>query len=226
MAIYTMTNKPMIVKKQHIVFVKAFMWLLALLPIARLVWLGMHDDLSANPVEFVERSTGTWTLIILLITLSITPIRLLTGQVWQVQLRRLLGLWMFFYACLHITTYVWLDYSFLWADIVKDIIKHPYVIVGFSAFLLTIPLAATSNSYMIKRLKTNWKKLHQLVYVIAILAILHFWWLVKKDVTEPFYYAAALALLLGVRLYYKYWQIKPANKMRSPNAEMQINKAM
>lgn len=222
----TITIKPMVVKKQHIVFVKAFIWLLALLPIARLVWLGMHDDLSANPVEFVERSTGTWTLIILLITLSITPIRLLTGQVWQVQLRRMLGLWMFFYACLHITTYVWLDYSFLWADIVKDIIKHPYVIVGFSAFLLTIPLAVTSNSYMIKRLKTNWKKLHQLVYVIAILAILHFWWLVKKDVTEPFYYAAALALLLGIRLYYKYWHTKPAAKTRSPNAEMQINKAM
>ena len=226
MATKSMTNKPMAIKKQHIVFIKSAIWLLALLPLARLVWLGMHDDLSANPVEFVERSTGTWTLICLLITLSITPIRLLTGEVWQVQLRRMLGLWMFFYACLHITTYVWLDYSFLWADIVKDIIKHPYVIVGFTAFLLTIPLAATSNSYMIKRLKTNWKKLHQLVYVIAILAILHFWWLVKKDVTEPFYYAAALAILLGIRLYYNYWRAKPPHKVRSPNAEMQTNKAM
>lgn len=216
----------MAIKKQHIVWVKVAIWILALLPLARLIWLGMHDDLSANPVEFVERSTGTWTLVFLLITLSMTPIRLLTGQVWQVQLRRMLGLWMFFYACLHITTYVWLDYSFLWTDIVKDIIKHPYVIVGFTAFVLTIPLAATSNSYMIKRLKTNWKKLHQVIYLIAILAILHFWWLVKKDVTEPFYYAAVLVALLGIRLYYKYIYTKPSSKKLSSNTEMKINKAM
>ncbi len=191
-------------KKEHIIYVKIVVWILALLPLARLVWLGFSDDLGANPVEFVERSTGTWTLVILLITLSMTPIRLLTGQVWQVQLRRLLGLFMFFYACLHITTYLWLDYSFMWADIVKDIIKHPYVIVGFLAFILTIPLAVTSNNAMMRRLKANWKKLHQLVYLIAIFGVLHFWWLVKKDVTEPFYFAAALAFLLGVRFYYKY----------------------
>ena len=181
------------------------------MPLARLFWLGLHDDLGANPVEFVERSTGTWALVFLLLTLSMTPFRLITGQVWQIQLRRMLGLWMFFYACLHITAYIWLDYSFLWADILKDIIKHPYVIVGFSAFMLTIPLAATSNSYMIKRLKKNWKRLHQIIYLIAILAILHFWWLVKKDVTEPFYYAAVLILLLGIRLYYKYLANKPVN---------------
>ena len=198
-------------KKQHLIFVKVAIWIFALIPLARLFWLGVHDDLGANPVEFVERSTGTWGLIFLLTTLSMTPIRLLTGQVWQIQLRRLFGLWMFFYACLHITTYIWLDYSFLWADILKDIIKHPYVIVGFSAFVLTIPLAATSNSYMIKRLKKNWKRLHQVIYLIAMLAILHFWWLVKKDVTEPFYYAAVLILLLGIRLYYKYLPNKPVN---------------
>ena len=197
-------------KKQHIIYVKVLIWLFALLPLARLIWLGINDDLSANPVEFVERSTGTWTLVFLLITLSITPVRLLTGRVWQVQLRRMLGLWMFFYVCLHITTYAWLDYSFIWKDIVKDIIKHPYVIVGFSAFVLTIPLAITSNNAMMRRLKTNWKKLHRVVYLIAILGILHFWWLVKKDVTEPFYYAFLLACLLGVRLYYKH-NNKPNN---------------
>jgi len=190
-------------KKQHILIVKSVIWLLALMPLARLVWLGYNDDLTANPVEFVERSTGTWTLVILLTTLAMTPIRLITGIVWQIQLRRLLGLFMFFYACLHITTYLWLDYSFLWADIAKDIIKHPYVIVGFLAFVLTIPLALTSNNSAMRRLKSSWKKLHQLVYVIAILGVLHFWWLVKKDVTEPFYYALVLAFLLGARLYYK-----------------------
>lgn len=212
--------------KKTIYLFKVAIWISALLPLARLVWLGVHDDLSANPVEFVERSTGTWALVFLLITLSMTPIRLLTGQIWQIQLRRMLGLWMFFYACLHITTYVWLDYSFLWSDILKDIIKHPYVIVGFSAFLLTIPLAVTSNSFMIKRLKKNWKKLHQLIYVIAILAILHFWWLVKKDVTEPFYYAAVLILLFGIRLYYQYSSKKSVHNKPSSSPKMDMKKVM
>ena len=190
--------------KQQIIYIKAAVWLLALLPLARLIWLGFNDNLGANPIEFVEHSTGTWALVFLLTTLSMTPIRLLTGQLWQIQLRRLLGLFMFFYACLHITTYVWLDFNFIWDEIVKDIAKHPRILVGFAAFILAIPLAATSNSYMIKRLKTNWKKLHQAVYLIAILAVLHFVLLVKKDLTEPLYYAAVLAFLLGIRLYFKY----------------------
>ncbi len=190
--------------KQQIIYTKMAVWLLALLPLARMIWLGLHDDLGANPIEFLEHSTGTWAFVSLLVTLSMTPIRLLTGQVWQIQLRRLLGLFMFFYACLHITTYVWLDFSFIWADIVKDIAKHPRILVGFAAFVLTIPLAATSNSYAIKRLKANWKKLHQTVYLIGILVAFHFLLLVKKDVTKPLYYAAVLAILLGVRIYYKY----------------------
>lgn len=190
--------------KQSILYAKVAIWLLALLPLARLVYLGINDDLSANPIEFVEHSTGTWALVFLLITLSMTPIRLLAGWVWQIQLRRMLGLWMFFYACLHIVTYVWLDFAFIWGDIIKDVAKHPRILVGFTAFILTIPLAATSNSYMIKRLKTKWKKLHQIVYLIGILVILHFLWLVKKDVTEPLYYAAVLFSLLGIRLYFKY----------------------
>lgn len=189
--------------KQKIILIKGAIWLLALLPLAQLVWLGFNDDLGANPVEFVERSTGLWALIILLVTLTVTPIRLITGRVWVIQLRRLTGLFMFFYACLHITTYVWLDFGFVWADIIKDIAKHPRILVGFGAFLLAIPLAATSNSYMIKRLKSNWKKLHQAVYLLAILAVVHFLWLVKKDLTEPLYYALALAILFGIRLYYK-----------------------
>jgi methionine sulfoxide reductase heme-binding subunit len=194
---------------QRIFYTKCLIWAFALIPIIRLVWLGVNDDLTANPVEFVERSTGTWALVFLLLSLSMTPIRLLTKQVWQIQVRRLLGLWMFFYACLHITTYVWLDYGFVWQDIAKDIIKHPYVIVGFTAYLLTIPLAITSNSAMIKRLKTKWKTLHQSVYLIGILAILHFWWLVKKDVTEPFYYATVLVILLAIRMYF---HLQKANK--------------
>ena len=190
--------------KQQILYIKSVVWLLALIPLVRLIWLGFNDNLGANPVEFIEHSTGTWALVFLLVTLSMTPIRLLTGQVWQIQLRRVLGLFMFFYACLHITTYVWLDFAFLWDELLIDVTKHPRILVGFAAFLLTIPLAATSNSYMIKRLKTNWKKLHQLVYLIAILGVVHFWMLVKKDLTEPIYYALALAILLFIRIYYKY----------------------
>ena len=190
--------------KQQINHIKAVVWVLALLPFVRLVWLGFQEDLGANPIEFVEHSTGIWALVILLITLSMTPIRLLTGQVWQIQLRRMLGLFMFFYACLHISAYLWLDFAFIWEDIFKDIAKHPRILVGFAAFVLTIPLAATSNSYMIKRLKTNWKKLHQAVYLISILVVVHFLLLVKKDLTEPIYYAVALAILLGIRLYFKF----------------------
>ena len=195
--------------KQKIIYIKAVVWLLALLPLARLVWLGFNDNLGANPIEFVEHSTGTWALVFLLASLSMTPIRLLTGQLWQIQLRRVLGLFMFFYACLHITTYVWLDFNFIWDEIFKDVAKHPRILVGFAAFVLTIPLAVTSNSYMIKRLKTNWKKLHRAVYLIGILAVLHFVLLVKKDLTEPLYYAVVLAILFGIRLYFKYREKAP-----------------
>lgn len=189
--------------KNKILLTKLAIWLLALAPITRLVWLGLHDNLGANPVEFVEHSTGLWAFIFLLISLSMTPIRLIIGQTWPIQCRRLLGLWMFTYACLHIITYVWLDFSFIWEEIVIDVAKHPRILVGFAAFILAIPLAATSNNYMMKRLKTNWKKLHQLVYVIAILVAVHFLMLVKKDLTEPLYYAVVLAILLGIRVYYK-----------------------
>lgn len=189
--------------KKHIRIVKVIVWLLASLPLVRLFWLGFHNDLGANPIEFVEHSTGTWALVFLLLSLTMTPIRLLTGQVWQIQIRRQLGLWMFFYACLHIITYVWLDFSFLFDEMINDVFEHPRILVGFAAFVLTIPLAVTSNSYMMKKLKTKWKTLHKLVYLIAVLAVLHFLLLVKKDLTEPIYYAVALAILFGIRLYYQ-----------------------
>jgi len=190
--------------KKQIAWIKVGLFAAALIPLARLVWLGFHDDLTANPIEFVERSLGTWALVILMITLSMTPIKLLTGMTWQIQLRRMMGLFMFFYACLHFLTYIWLDHSFDWMEIVKDIAKHPYVLVGFSAFVFSIPLAITSNNAMVRRLRERWKQLHQLVYVIAILGVVHFWWLVKKDIREPLFYALVLAVLLGIRLYYKY----------------------
>lgn len=178
---------------------KALIWLGACLPLLRLLVLGLTDSLGANPVEFIERSTGTWALVFLLLSLSITPLRHWTQQSWLIAVRRLLGLWMFAYACVHVLSYLWLDYSFDWPDIVKDIIKHPYVLVGASAFLLTLPLAATSNQRAIRALKQRWKSLHQLVYVIGVLALLHFWWLVKKDVTEPVIYILLFVALLAAR---------------------------
>nr|WP_051502158.1 protein-methionine-sulfoxide reductase heme-binding subunit MsrQ [Methylophilus sp. OH31] len=178
---------------------KCLIWLGALIPVSRLIYLGVTDGLGANPVEFIERSTGTWALVFLLLSLSITPLRHLTQQAWLIAVRRLLGLWMFAYACLHVTTYLWLDYQFDWADIVKDIVKHPYVLVGAAALLLTLPLAATSNQRAIKALKQRWKILHKLVYVIGVLVLLHFWWLVKKDVTEPVIYSLVFALLIALR---------------------------
>lgn len=178
---------------------KALIWLGACLPLLRLLVLGLTDSLGANPVEFIERSTGTWALVFLLLSLSITPLRHWTQQSWLIAVRRLLGLWMFAYACVHVLSYLWLDYSFDWPDIIKDIIKHPYVLVGASAFLLTLPLAATSNQRAIRALKQRWKSLHQLVYVIGVLALLHFWWLVKKDVTEPVIYILLFVALVAAR---------------------------
>lgn len=190
--------------KQQIAWMKIGVFAAGLYPLLRLVFLGVTNHLTANPIEFVERSTGTWTLVILMVTLGMTPIKLLTGVAWPIQFRRMMGLFMFFYACLHIISYAWLDHSLLWGEIVKDIYKHPYVLVGFSAFVLTIPLAITSNKAMIKRLKGNWKKLHQAVYAIAILGVLHYWWLVKKDLTQPIIFACVLVILLGIRIYHNY----------------------
>lgn len=190
--------------KAQVQKIKTVVFILCLIPLMRLFWLGFQDQLSANPIEFIEHSTGFWALVILLATLSLTPIRRLTGVAWPIQLRRMLGLFMFFYACLHVIIYVWLDFSFGWLDITKDIAKHPRILVGFAAFVLALPLAVTSSNAMMRRLREHWKKLHQLVYPIAILAIIHFWWLVKKDISEPLFYALILGALLGVRIHYHY----------------------
>lgn len=177
---------------------------MALLPLLRLLWLAFTDDLGSNPVEFVIRSLGTWTLVFLLVTLAVTPLRLIFGIKWLLQLRRMLGLFAFFYVCLHLLAYAGLDQWFDWQAITHDIAKHPYVLVGFAAFALLVPLAATSNQAMVRRLKERWQTLHKLVYLIAILGVTHYWWLVKKDVTEPVIYAFVLFLLLAIRVFYRY----------------------
>ena len=196
---------------KQMAWIKIAAFVAALIPLGRLFVLGLEGDLGANPVEFVTHSTGIWALVMLMITLSMTPIRLLTGMTWPIRLRRMAGLFMFFYACLHFLTYIWLDHWFAWTEIGKDIVKHPYVLVGFSALLLTLPLAVTSNRAMMIKLGEHWKKLHRLVYPIAILGVLHFWWLVKKDIREPLIYALILAVLFAIRLYYR----RPATTRQS-----------
>jgi methionine sulfoxide reductase heme-binding subunit len=184
----------------RLLWVKRTAFVLALLPLLRLLWLGFNDGLGANPVEFVIRSNGTWTLTFLLLTLTVTPLRRLTGMNWLLALRRMLGLYAFFYAVLHFLSYVWLDQWFDWRSIAEDVAEHRYVLVGLAAFLCLIPLAVTSTNAMMRRLGRNWQVLHQLVYLIAVLGVVHYWWLVKKDLTQPVIYGAVLILLLGYRL--------------------------
>lgn len=188
-----------------IVAIKAAVFLLALGPLARLLLAGTtgaFGGLGANPVEFVTRSTGTWTLVFLCITLAITPARRLTGWNWLQRLRRMIGLFAFFYGALHFTTYFWLDQWFDLAAIIKDIVKRPFITVGFAAFVLMIPLALTSTDAMVRRLGRRWGKLHRLVYAVAIAAILHYWWhkAGKNDYSEVGWYAAVVIGLLGWRL--------------------------
>ncbi len=180
--------------------IRIVIWLVCLIPLARLVILGAGNGLGANPIEFITRSTGTWTLVGLLATLSITPLRKLTGLSWLVRFRRLFGLFAFFYACLHFATYIWLDQFFDPTAIAKDIVKRPFITVGFSAFVLLLALAATSSQRMMKRLGRHWQQLHRMIYAIAVLGVVHYWWLVKKDITQPLVYACILAILLAMRL--------------------------
>jgi len=179
---------------------RVVLWVVCLLPLARLIWLGLHDGLGANPIEFVSRSTGTWTLVFLLATLCVTPLRQLTGWTELMRVRRLLGLFAFFYVCLHFANWIVVDQFFDWPAMLKDIAKRPFLTVGFAGFLLLLPLALTSTDAARRRLKRNWARLHTLVYVVPVLGVLHYWWLVKKGVQTPLPYTVAVLILLGWRL--------------------------
>lgn len=183
--------------------VRASLFVLALLPLAELVRLGVSGGLGANPVEFVLRWLGTWTLVALLVTLAVTPLRRLTGWAWLIRLRRMLGLYAFFYGTLHVTAYVWIDHFFEWSAIVEDIAKRPYLTFGFLAYVLMIPLAITSTNAMVRRLGgRNWQRLHRVVYLVAVFGVLHYWYhkLAKNDIATPALYAAVLGVLLGARI--------------------------
>ncbi len=179
---------------------KPLVFLLCLVPFGVLIARGASGALGPNPVEAITHFTGDWTLRLLLATLAITPLRRLTGQVWLVRFRRMLGLFTFFYAVLHVLTYLWLDRFFDLGTIAEDVLKRPYITVGFAAFVLMVPLAITSTQGWIRRLGRRWKRLHRAVYAIGVLGVLHYLWLVKADLLEPAVYGIILAVLLGMRV--------------------------
>jgi len=181
---------------------KPVLFVVCLIPLAWLIWDAFNTGLGAEPIKAIIHRTGGWTLRFLLITLTITPLRKITGWHALIRLRRMFGLFAFFYACLHFLSYVGLDQAFDLHYIIPDVIKHKYVLVGFTSFLLLIPLAVTSTNGMVRRLGgRRWQRLHRLVYVTAIGGVLHFLWLVKSDIREPLLYGAILAVLLDYRLY-------------------------
>lgn len=193
-------------KTSYVIWVKVVLHLACLSPLIRLAYLGYYQDLGANPIEVITHSTGYWTLVYLMVTLSITPLRRLRGLYWLIRLRRPIGLYAFFYASLHFLTYLWLDQFFDWASIVADIYKRPFITVGFAAFTLLLPLALTSNKLAVRILTGKWwQRLHRLIYVSAICGVVHFLWLVKADIREPAIFGLILGALLGYRVIYSLW---------------------
>ena len=202
---------------------KAVVHALALTPLALLSWKFWQvfserdiDALGADPVAAIEHELGLWALRLLLLTLAITPLRQLTGQPVLLRFRRMLGLYAFAYASLHFAAWLGLDLRGYWSLLFEEIVKRPYITVGFAAWLLLVPLAVTSTRGWMRRLGRNWGRLHKLVYAIAVLAVLHFWWIVKSDYREPLLYAAILAVLLGWRAWKRFAR-RPA-PARAPSA--------
>jgi methionine sulfoxide reductase heme-binding subunit len=189
---------------------RALVHLLCLAPLGRLIWLGTQAGLTANPVEFVTHRTGDWALNLLVATLCLTPLARLTGDRRFIQFRRAVGLYSYLYACLHFTTWLWLDKEFDLGEMLSDVGKRRFITVGFTALVLMTPLAITSTNGWIRRLGKRWGKLHQLIYPAAVLAGVHYFWLVKKDIRWPSAYLAAIAALLGWRAWDR-WSKKHYN---------------
>jgi sulfoxide reductase heme-binding subunit YedZ len=203
-------------------YFKPAVFLAGLVPAGRLVWLGLHAGLGANPIEFITHSTGDWTLTFLLVTLSITPLRKLTRQYWLISFRRMLGLFAFFYGCLHLMTYVWLDKFFDVHEMLHDIAKRKFITAGMTAFALMIPLALTSTKWSIRKLGKRWQTLHRLIYFSAAVGVIHYIWLVKADHKKPLEYAFVLGMLLMYRVVA--WAIarRGAPKMRTSERQVAV----
>ena len=202
----------MLLTNKQVSWFKIVLFILALLPFIRLVSFVFLDKLGANPVEFITRNTGDWTLYFLCLTLAVTPLRKLLHMPWLIRCRRMLGLYAFFYAFLHFMTFLWFDHFFDVAEMWKDVIKRPFITVGFIAFVLLIPLAATSTNAMIKRLGgKRWQWLHRLIYLIAPLGVLHYFWMKagKNDFSQPVLFGLIVAGLLMIRLWWRWFGRDP-----------------
>jgi len=192
--------------------IKGLVFVAALLPFLRVAWL-VARQVPVDPLEFITHETGDWALYLLCVTLAVTPLRRLSGWNWLVKLRRMLGLFTFFYALLHFIAFFWFDHFFDLAAMLRDVAKRPFILVGFTAFVLLIPLAATSTNGMIRRLGgKRWQWLHRLIYLIAPLAVLHFWWMksAKNNLAQPMLFAAIVALLLGLRVLWSWSRARTA----------------
>jgi len=183
--------------------IKSLVFVLALLPFLRIAYL-VALQVPVDPVEFITHGSGDWALYLLCATLLVTPLRRFTGWNWLIRLRRMLGLYTFFYAFLHFLAFLWFDHFFDLAAMWRDVLKRPFITVGFIAFVLLVPLAATSTQAMIRRLGRNWARLHKLIYAIAPLAILHYWWMKagKHNFEQPIVWGCVVAVLLGLRVYW------------------------
>jgi sulfoxide reductase heme-binding subunit YedZ len=200
---------------------KVFVFVLCLAPLAMLVWRALHGDLTANPIEFITHTTGDWTLRFLIITLAVTPLRKILHIPQLIRFRRMFGLFAFFYACLHFSTWIGLDKFFAWSEMWKDVEKRRFITVGFAGFVLMIPLAITSTAGWIRRLGgKRWQLLHRLIYLSAIAGVIHYYWLVKSDERKPLAYGCVVAILLAWRLgnwlYNKRRGAMPSTSQKEP----------
>ncbi|MBI3941366.1 MAG: sulfoxide reductase heme-binding subunit YedZ [Acidobacteria bacterium] len=208
---------------------KVLVFMLCLAPLATLAWRGLQDKLGANPVENITHFTGDWTLTLLLVTLAITPARKLLKQPVLIRFRRMVGLFAFFYGCLHFTTYLWLDKFFDLPEMLKDIAIRRFITIGFAGFVLLIPLAVTSTAGWVQRLGGKyWQRLHRLVYLSATAGVVHYYWLVKSDITKPVRYGVILAVLIGYRAAVSVKKRRsarapaPGHPRRSPRPQAEI----
>jgi methionine sulfoxide reductase heme-binding subunit len=207
-------------------YFKPVIFLACLAPLASLAWRGFHAELGANPIEAITHSTGTCTLVFLLVTLSVTPLRKLTRQYWLINLRRMFGLFAFFYGCLHLTTYVWLDKFFDVHQMLADIAKRRFITAGLAGFVLMIPLALTSTKGWIRRLGgKRWQALHRLIYLSAAAGVIHYIWLVKADLQSPLRYAFVLLVLLGYRIVASIVSRTRAEAGVTPATKIEVSKS-
>lgn len=197
---------------------------LCLVPLGQLTWRAFHNQLTANPIEYITHQTGDWTLIFIVTTLAVTPARKLLHLPELIRFRRMLGLFAFFYGLLHFSTWIGLDKFFDWSEMLHDVRKRPFITAGFTGFVLMIPLALTSTAGWIRRLGgKRWLALHRLIYVTAIAGIVHYYWLVKSDVRKPLFYGALLALLLALRI--RFWLAARRGKMAGKALEPELTTA-